>query len=81
LHIETPFPTIDRALARVLKQNTPTWKPFDPDQPLKRVKWDRKFHPILSARAYIMELLGNALKSAIKKTLSPGGDFGYVENT
>jgi hypothetical protein len=53
-------------IARKIKQECPDWKPFDMYNPMKRKKWDRKFHPILSARGYIMELLEKGIKGLIK---------------
>lgn len=53
-------------VARIIKQEDPNWKPFDPKNPLKRKKWDGPIRPTLSARGYIMDLLGSALKDLIK---------------
>lgn len=55
--------------ARNLKVDNPEWKPFHPEFPLKRIKWNRKLSPVLSARGYIMELLEDALKNLIKTAI------------
>jgi hypothetical protein len=55
--------------ARIIKQTRPEWKPFDPENPVKRKKWNREFRPTLSARGYIMELMANALIDIIKQEI------------
>lgn len=54
-------------VARNKKKTDPKWKPFDRSlNPPIRKKYERKFHPILSAQGYLVEELTSVLKKCIK---------------
>ncbi len=56
--------------ARKIKDIYPKWKPYNEQNPLIRKKWEREFRPILTARAYIMELMRKSLNLCMKKALN-----------
>jgi len=52
--------------ARILKKSDPFWKPFHRENPVKRIKWERSFRPILSAHGYLREIFLQGLKDTLK---------------